>query len=94
MAAVGHPRRDDRIVDLFLAQGRLPDGIDATRTEPDGAAIAQAGHQHQYTEAVGESEDMQFPTVVVIELEPTHVQIRLAHDPPEDPERGEHPSCP
>ncbi|KAL8650984.1 MAG: hypothetical protein Q9210_003507 [Variospora velana] len=72
MAAGGHPRPDDRTVDLFLAQGRLLDGIDATRKGPDGAAIAQAGHQHRYTEAVGKSEDMQFPTVVVIELEPTH----------------------
>lgn len=43
---------------------------------------------------MGEIEDMQFPTVVVIELEPTHVQTRLAHDPPEDPERGELPLCP
>lgn len=93
-AAVGHPRPDDRTVDLSPVRGRLLDGIDMTRKEPDGAAIVQAGHQHRYAKAVGEIGDIQFPTVVVIELEPTHVQTRLAHDPPEDPERGELPLCP
>ncbi|KAL8962524.1 MAG: hypothetical protein Q9193_001078 [Seirophora villosa] len=93
-AAVGHPRPDDRTVDLSPVRGRLLDGIDMTRKEPDGAAIVQAGHQHRYAKAVEEIEDMQFPTVVLIELEPTHVQTRLAHDPPEDPERGELPLCP
>ncbi|KAL9011114.1 MAG: hypothetical protein Q9173_004012 [Seirophora scorigena] len=93
-AAVGHPRPDDRTVDLSLVRERLLDGRDMTRKGPDGGAIVQAGHQHRYAKAVGETEDMQFPTVVVIELEPTHVQTRLAHDPPEDPERGELPLCP
>lgn len=38
-AAVGHPRPDDRTVDLSPVRGRLLDGIDMTRKEPDGAAI-------------------------------------------------------
>ncbi|KAL9055489.1 MAG: hypothetical protein Q9206_003116 [Seirophora lacunosa] len=47
-AAVGHPRPDDRTVDLSPVRGRLLDGIDMTRKEPDGAAIVQAGHQHRH----------------------------------------------
>ncbi|KAL9593987.1 MAG: hypothetical protein Q9179_005605 [Wetmoreana sp. 5 TL-2023] len=48
----------------------------------------QAGHQQPHVETIGEIEGKGRLVVVVIELDPIHLQTRLAHDRPEDPEGG------
>ncbi|KAL8729826.1 MAG: hypothetical protein Q9166_004467 [cf. Caloplaca sp. 2 TL-2023] len=57
-----------------------------------------ADPQRLFVMEVGETEGRGLPAVVVIELDPTHLQTRLAHDHPEDPEgdavRQYHPAVP
>ncbi len=80
-----HLRFDALPADPYHAQERRPQGVTETMIRGlDVAATVAADLEHLFAKVMGETGDKEFITVVVIELDPIHLQTRLAHDHPED----------
>ncbi|KAI4099173.1 MAG: hypothetical protein LQ339_006114 [Xanthoria mediterranea] len=80
-----HLRFDGLPADPYHAQERRPQGVTETMIQDlDVAAPVAADLEHLFTKVMGETGDKELITVVVIELDPIHLQTRLAHDHPED----------
>lgn len=88
-AGAGHHHRDDRPVGLCPARRHLQDDVNMMTRDQEDTVTVPAGLQHRYAEAAEGLESVDTPLVAVIEQDPTHPQIRLAHGHPEDyPEGG------
>ncbi|KAL8781590.1 MAG: hypothetical protein Q9213_005940 [Squamulea squamosa] len=86
-AVTGHLPFDGLLADLCLAQGRRRQGVTGMMTQGPGvAATVLAGRERRFVGVVEETEGKGILAVVVIELDPIHLQIRLAHVHPEDRE--------
>lgn len=80
-----HLRFDGLPADPYHAQERRPQGVTETMIRGlDVAATVAADLEHLFAKVTGETGDRELITVVVIELDPIHLQTRLAHDHPED----------
>ena len=87
IAVPNHHPFDDLLVDLCPAQERRPQGITEMITQGlDVAATVLADPELLFVVVVEETEGREPITVAVIELDPIHLQIRLAHIHPEDRE--------
>ncbi|KAL8829037.1 MAG: hypothetical protein Q9170_006339 [Blastenia crenularia] len=95
----GPPRRD--FVDTYVPSGRNERPQQGRRRSPSPRRAAHRSISRSITpprrrqqdtpasiEAAGEIAGEGVPAVVVIGLDPTHFQIRPAHDPPDRPEEG------
>ncbi|KAL9586682.1 MAG: hypothetical protein Q9212_000751 [Teloschistes hypoglaucus] len=65
--------------------GRHQDVTETKVLDRGLAATATAARQHPFATELCEGKGEGFPAVVMIVLDPTHLQIYLAHDPPESP---------
>lgn len=89
---VGHLHFGDHILaqypDLGRPQGTNVGEMTMIQEDSNDAVIPQAGPQHPCAEVLVETEGEGIRDVVIIELDPLHLQIPLAHVPLEDIEEG------
>ncbi|KAI4173083.1 MAG: hypothetical protein LQ343_003193 [Gyalolechia ehrenbergii] len=89
----GPPRRDfrsrqaaiPRASPVTFTQSAIP-SIRISLSDSSKEESGRGRRRHRFTGVVGETEGNKSPAVAVIERDPIHLQTRLAHTPPEDPE--------
>ncbi|KAL8947168.1 MAG: hypothetical protein Q9222_006520 [Ikaeria aurantiellina] len=81
---VGHHPLEDLTADHYHGREHPPDGTGIMTQDLDDAVTPQADRLHRTTKAMGVLKGKGLPGAVAIELDLIHLQLRLAHDRPED----------